>query len=415
MTIQFNKHELKGEVHLPSSKSISNRVLMIRELCTETFEINNIATSSDTKILIENLQTIRNSESNFIDLHLHDAGTPFRFLTAFACLQKGKTIYLHGNERMHKRPIAELVDALRQLGATIEYEQQEGYPPIIVYGGYINGGIATISSSISSQFISALCLLAPSLKFGLELSLTGEAVSSTYTEMTLKLMQEFGIHYKVQLNNYHQIESIKIEPQTYQPKKFHVSSDWSSACFFYAMAMICELVELRLLGLHADGLQGDEMISHFTNTFGIQTEINENGITITRIHDIYLEIEQHFSLHDYPDLAVPLIVACAIKYPNCSFEGIHHLELKESKRITALQNELRKVDIELIYENGILRIQHHKKTQQIKFVTFQSYNDHRIVMALSLFALIGYEVSFDSVTCIQKSFPDYFNELSKLG
>jgi 3-phosphoshikimate 1-carboxyvinyltransferase len=415
MQIKFNQSSLEGEVSLPASKSISNRILMLQALCDDHFEILNLAESSDTKILQQSLITLLNSDEKFIDIDLFDAGTPFRFLTAFACLLEGRTIYLHGTERLHQRPIKALVDALQQMGADIHFEKHDGFAPLVVYGGGIRGGVVRITGNISSQFLSALCIVAPSLEFGVEIEITEEVISAPYLEMTLELMRRFGIHIGIKRNSFDEIKYVKISRQLFEGDMFIVNGDWSSAVFFYAMAMLSDTVNLRLCDLEMDGLQGDELISIIANDFGIVTEQEGLDILINRSSLMNENYESIYSFQNYPDLAVPFIVACAIKYPKCKFEGLHHLALKESNRILALQNELEKVGIELKYENNLLSISHLDFINRKGSVHFKSYEDHRIVMALSLFALVGFRVEFDKGDCVSKSFPNYFRELKKIG
>lgn len=407
MKIKFSKQHLNGIVSLPSSKSIANRVLMIKAISNASFTITNNSSSNDS-LLLEQLLKIRENSNELITLDAKDAGTPFRFLTAFLAMQDGKTTILTGDSRMLQRPIADLVEALNSIGGDISYLKKDGFPPLKIHGKKIKGGDVTIITNISSQFVSALCLIAPCLEKGLKIKLNQEPVSASYIQMTLDLMQQFGIHY-----TYHNLE-IVIPSQDYVcPSNYFIESDWSSASFFYAMAFFLDEVNLNIDGLKLASIQGDSFIQKFCEQFGIQTLEKKDGIQIQKTEILKSNATQ-FDMSSYPDMCVPLIVACAIFFPKVSFIGLGHLAHKESNRIEALQTELFKIGIQLIYENGILRFENEsfRKPKQVEFKTF---NDHRIAMSLAMIALLGIEVHLDNSDCVKKSFPEYWNQMAKIG
>jgi 3-phosphoshikimate 1-carboxyvinyltransferase len=414
MKLSFSELKLSGSVTLPSSKSISNRLLVMKALGNRNTQIIGLSESSDTQFLIKAFDIIQNSDKILTTLDVEDAGTPFRFLTAILCLQENKSFRLTGNQRMQQRPIKDLVVALRQLGADIYYENKEDFPPLLIKGKKLEGRNIKIDGHISSQFVSALCLIAPLLKNGLQINVQNQLVSADYVKMTLKLMQLQGIKLNLNYGLKNDLIQIDIAQQDYQCTNTRVNKDWSAATFIYAMAMIKDEVDIFFPDLFADGLQGDEYIITLGKQFGIITTQTHEGIRIHKHNVVDKNIRLHLELANYPDLAMPLLIACAIAYPYCTFVGLQHLELKESKRLTALQNELQKVGIQLIHHQERVSFLKHKKTQQSKSVAFESYHDHRVVMALSLFALCGYNIVFNEVDCVRKSFPTFFNELIQL-
>lgn len=402
-----DKH-LHGIVHLPSSKSISNRILMMRALCDEKFVIHNLSESTDTQVLLHALNSMQDAnETQTIDVQ--DAGTSFRFLTAYLACQADKNFILKGTERMHQRPIGPLVNALRDLGAEINYMENEGFPPLSIIGKNLHGGNIIVEGNISSQFISALCLVAPALQDGLTIEIQNDTVSLSYIEMTLWLMSEFGVKDTYRGNK------ICIKTQKYTHKEFTVENDWSSACFFYAMAMIAKRAELVFDFLDEKSIQGDSYVKDFASDVGVETKMKDNFTFIKKEKDKHHDIEKIIDLGSCPDMAIPMIVACAIRYPKMRFAGIEHLKYKESDRIHALQAELEKVNIILNYEYGLLSIDNTNYQPSSTEINFNTHNDHRIAMSLCLLALEGFTVVLDNDTCVQKSFPHYFEELRKIG
>lgn len=399
---------LKGNIDLPASKSISNRLLLIRALCEESFSITNLSEAGDTQILARALSSIQ-ATSDTQTINVEDAGTAFRFMTAMLACRKEGQYTLSGSRRMHQRPIGELVSALRLLGADIQYLEVESFPPLQIIGRTLKGGKVAIESGISSQFVSALCMIAPMLRDGLEISLLNDVVSSAYITMTLQLMSDFGIHYS------REPKTIKIPGQKYQAKAVTVENDWSSMSFFYAFAMLADEVDFTVRFLQEKSLQGDSFIRQFAAGFGIISRFNEQMLHVSKKEPFHQKYARCYHLSEVPDMAIPVIVACAIRFPELTFSGLQHLQYKESDRLYALKNELKKVNIDLLYKNDLLCFDSSNYIAGKQTVHFNCYQDHRIAMALSLFAFEGFTVILNDPACVQKSFPHYFEELSKLG
>ena len=404
---QFN-HHLQGVIHLPASKSICNRVLLIQALCGDFTNISNVSESSYTQILLKSLWLI-DDHANLQTIDVEDAGSAFRFLTAFLACQESGQYLLKGTERMHQRPISGLVEALRTIGADIQYTEREHYPPLLIKGRTLKGGTINIEGHISSQFISALCLIAPMLTKGLVINITHDIVSAPYIHMTLRLMEMFGVHATFER------KQIIIPIQTYFPITFFVENDWSSLGFFYAMAMLSNTVAFVVTGLQEDSVQGDAYIKTWAVDLGIESYFEYSQLHIKKKEDAVIKPAQTYDFSAYPDLAIPLIVACAIKYPDVRFTGLQHLQYKESDRIASLSSELKKVDIDLHFDKGLLSIDNSAYKASGDTIYFNTFHDHRIAMALSMFALEGFKVVFDDASCVKKSFPNYFEQLQALG
>jgi 3-phosphoshikimate 1-carboxyvinyltransferase len=398
---------LQAIIDLPASKSISNRVLIIQSLCEEKFEIENLSQANDT-LLLQNILSSIKEKTEIQTIQAEDAGTPFRFLTAYLSTLQNKLFLLSGTDRMNERPIASLVDGLNCLGADIAYSKKNGFPPLLIKGKKLQENKINIDSSESSQFVSALCLIAPTLQNGLTIKVNEKTVSASYIDMTLSVMRDFGIEYQKTTNE------IIIPTQKYVAKKYCVENDWSSACFFYAVAMIADEAIITLNGLQMKSCQGDAFILELCQSFGIDTTFENNNCVITKTAAVNCQLST-INLINYPDLAIPFIVACAIKYPSVQIIGIAHLVHKESNRILALQNELQKVHIFLHYEHDKLTFENKMTECNTRIINFNSYNDHRIVMSLNLFSLLGFTLHFDIKNCVKKSFPQYWEEFKKLS
>lgn len=397
-----------GEIQLDSSKSISNRVLIIRALCDTDFKINAIAHSNDTQLM----QQLLASEKAIRDAG--PAGTTFRFLTAFLSLQKGTQI-LTGTERMKQRPIAVLVNALRELGADIEYLEKDGYPPLrINEAKKLNKNQQlTIAADTSSQYISALLLIAPTLPDGLELRLDGLIVSRPYIEMTLDLMGYFGVTSAWEGN------TIKILPQKYQSKDFTVEADWSAASYYYAMAAFADNLDLQLHGLFENSLQGDAILSKIMTKFGVQTTFNEKGVHLTKSGEARPFFEYDFIR--CPDLAQTLFVVCGGLGVHGLFSGLSTLKIKETDRIEAMKNELGKLHVWLSQLPPQFSKKSGKTFYQIEgkgivenTPVFPTYEDHRQAMAIAPLAMFG-EIEIEEPMVVKKSYPAFWKDIEKLG
>lgn len=399
--IKKGNRTVQGEIDLAGSKSINNRALIIQALCSEHFPIHRMANAKDT----ETLQRLLAAKGNVLDAG--PAGTTFRFMTAFLSLQP-ETQVLTGSERMKQRPIGVLVEALRTLGANIEYLENDGYPPLKINApNVLTTNQLSIPASVSSQYISALLMIAPTLGNGLELTLTGKIVSRPYIQMTLNLMAYFGIKYNWNGN------VISVKPQQYQPRPFTVEADWSAASYYYAIAAFAnDDLDLQLNGLFAESVQGDAVVANIGEHFGIQSTFNENGVRLTKIknHNI---ADFNYNFLECPDIAQTLAVICGGLGVNAQFSGLETLKIKETDRVAALYNELKKVQVNFEEQtdgscqvNGAINF---KNTPQ-----FPTYEDHRMAMAFAPLAMF-HEVAIEEPNVVGKSYPDYWADLKKLG
>ncbi len=391
---------LRGTISLTPSKSISNRVLIIQSLCKDEFQIHQLATSNDTVLL----QKLLNSSSGI--LNAEDAGTTFRFLAALLSQKPGEWL-LTGTDRMKQRPIEPLVNALRQLGADISYVEKENFPPLKIISKKLHGGEIEIDGSVSSQFISSLLLIAPALEGGLKLKLTGELSSRPYIEMTLKLMNEFGVDHEWN-------ESlILVKEQKYNAKNFSVESDWSAASYWYEMAALATDVDLTLKGLYRNSLQGDSVIAEIMKQFGVETEFKNDGLRLTKDSSQILPKKFSYNFQSCPDLVQTMAVTCAALGVEADFTGVKNLRHKESDRLVALQTEFEKMGIDSgILDSGFQISNSHLKTLNFELRT---YYDHRMAMSFAPLALKFKEIAIKNPEVVKKSYPEFWDDLESVG
>lgn len=398
--------KLHCDIQLPASKSESNRALMIAAYGGFNADFQNLSDSNDTKVLAEALDKIQRNES-VIDIA--DCGTAARFLATFLACRFGRWL-LTGTERMKQRPVKTLVEALRSLGASIQYAEKEGFLPLKIEGKPIQGGKVQIDMSQSSQFASSLLLAAPMWPKGIEMELLGDLNSLPYLEMTLAIMQHFGA--EAERNG----RSIIIHPNTYQPSSFKVSADWSAASYWYELAALSEECEIRLHGLVLPSLQGDDIIIGWMKSLGVNT-LNDSGVLVlTKIP--FEKRTFSFDFSATPDLFPTMAAACAGLPIEARFTGIANLRIKESDRVEAMKLELGKIGAELmeVSENELL-LRPASTLLPIKEsspMLFASHGDHRIVMALAPLALkLGF-VIFDHPDVVTKSYPRFWEDASFL-
>ena len=368
------------EIDLPSSKSISNRLLIIKALCKEKFLIKNLSESDDT-ILLKNAL---NSKEKTINVS--HAGTSFRFLTSFLSIQKGKEFILNGSDRMKERPIKELVNSLQGLGVKIEYLEKEDFPPLKIIGTEIDGGEIEIDGTISSQFISSLLLIAPNLRNGLILKIKGELVSKSYVLMTLKLMGEFGINWTWNK------EVITILKQEYVAKNYTVESDWSAATFWFQSASLSEKCKIILRGLNEESIQGDSACKEIFKDLGVDSVFKNGNLILTKNKRI--SPSETYNLIETPDIYQSLKCTLFALKKGSEFTGIQTLKNKETDRIAAVENELLKLNTPKIIE---------------------TYNDHRMAMSFAPLSLKFGELQISNPGVISKSYPNYWKDLKKGG
>jgi 3-phosphoshikimate 1-carboxyvinyltransferase len=399
LIIRSFPHVLNGTINLPSSKSISNRVLIIRYLSGWKGLIHNLSDATDTMLLNEILSSGRK------DINTDNAGTVMRFLTAVLAIIEGKYL-LSGSERMNERPIGPLVDALLLIGAEIEYTKKYGYPPIIITGKKLTGGKINIKANVSSQFISALLMIAPFLENGLRINLTTKPVSTDYIRMTIDLMKYFGVEVAIEADTF------SVKPQHYIPKEITIESDWSSAAYIYALASIKPGSQFKLNGLTQNSIQGDQIISVIMEQFGVQTSYDSSGVSIKSrdIQPKYFE----FDFTNFPDLVPVMTVLCSVKKIPFHFTGVGHLRYKESDRLAALQKELDKTGaIISIGENEIKSVEYKQIPDQT--VVLNSYNDHRLAMSFALCSCADNNVQISGIEVVDKSYPGFWKDLMRVG
>ncbi|MBN2616375.1 MAG: 3-phosphoshikimate 1-carboxyvinyltransferase [Bacteroidales bacterium] len=397
---------LQGKVMLPSSKSISNRLLVMRSMEKSMVLFDNLSEADDTYMMRLYLSFIGTCSDSKIPMVMDakNAGTVFRFLTAFLAQRKGKWL-LTGSERMKQRPVNHLVDALRKLGAKIEYTEKEGYPPLMVHGTQLTGSEVEVDASDSSQFISALLLIAPHFKNGLKLRLKGEVVSSSYLKMTIELMKNFLVEVEDKKNE------IIVHPGRYLVRKLTVESDWSSAAFWYQIVASQKKSSVRLPGLKEKSVQGDRFLVEVFNHLGVRTEFVENDAVLTHVGNPDKEIDMDFS--SAPDIVPSVMTACAVLGVKARFRGIEHLRIKESDRIGAMQEELAKIGVEITKNGNFYDLTSGGEVQDQ--LVFNSHADHRLAMCLAPLALHFDAVSITNPEVVTKSYPHYWDDLENSG
>lgn len=398
--ILFPETFINESISLPASKSISNRLLLIHELGGFGFGEMDWSMADDTQILKNLLETRSEVED------CGAGGTTFRFLLALRCLQ-GKETVLTGSSRLKERPVQPLVDALNSLGAKIEYLEKEGFPPLKLNPCTLFGNEIEISSSVSSQFISALLLIAPYLPEGLTISWKDNPVSYSYVVMTIQLMKEYGAEV-IQKEN-----SLQVLPHQYQATQFSIPADWSAAVFFFVMAAIKTNQSIHLKNIKLNSFQGDEKLTQFMKDWGVESKVEEDDLTIVGKRIPTRDFEYDFT--NTPDLAQAFAVMAALSNRRLLLTGLSTLIGKETNRLLALKSELEKTGAEIAITHHSLEVKKGIRKEFLDKTIFNTYDDHRMVMALSLLGLSGIPVVLDDISPVSKSFPNYFKELEKLG
>ncbi len=399
-SLSLDKKAGEVNIQLPSSKSISNRLLLLNALSYSPFEIKNLSDSDDTKVMLK----VLNANSNTFDVGA--AGTSMRFLTAFLSKIVGEWV-ITGSSRMKERPIKTLVDALNQLGAKIEYIEKEGYPPLRIFGSALKGGELELPGNVSSQYISALMMIAPSIENGLELKLTGDIISKPYLNMTLALMKEFGVQGIWKGN------SIIIPEANYQAKSTTVESDWSAASYWYEIAALNPELKITLKGLKKISLQGDSNIQHIFKKLGVNTKFSQKGVTLINSGEKVSKLNYDFI--NEPDLAQTVAVACCMLNVPFHFTGLQTLKIKETDRISALINELGKMGFKLSTNDVDNLIWDGNKSEVAKPIEIDTYKDHRMAMAFAPCQLSGFNMMIKDPMVVTKSYPKYWEDLKKIG
>jgi len=391
---------LKSDIQITGSKSETNRSLLLQALYSN-ISISNLSNSDDAEVMQKGLAV----SSGIVDIH--HAGTAMRFLTGYFASQEGKEVVLTGSQRMTERPVKVLVDALRSLGADITYEKLEGYPPIKIKGKKLQKNKVSLPANISSQYISSLLLIAPSLENGLEINLVGKITSVPYIKMTLGLLSQLGIKSSFENN------TIKVWPkEKVDAKELVVESDWSSASYFYSIIALSEIgSEIKLSAYRQNSLQGDSVLFELYKDFGVETLFEKNSVVLKKVKKESANIFTA-DLADAPDIAQTIAVTCLGLGLGCKLTGLHTLKIKETDRLEAMYNELTKFGAEVTITDKSLTLL--PTTQYKQAVSVDTYKDHRMAMAFGPLAL---KTSFtvNDAGVVSKSYPDYWNDLKKLG
>lgn len=386
-------------IKLPASKSISNRVLILNALAYSPYDVQNLANCDDTNVLVK----VLNSNDRIFDIGA--AGTSMRFLTAFLSKTMGEWT-ITGSERMKNRPIALLVDALNSLGARIEYIEKEGYPPLRIFGSALLGGEISMNGGVSSQYISALMMIAPYMQKGLRIKLTGNIVSTPYIHMTMSLMKDYGVHVNFEDN------VIEIAPQTYTPIQFRVESDWSAASYWYEMVSVSGKSKVYLEGLKNNSSQGDSKVAELFEQLGVNTQYKPEGVVLTPNNNNVDKFD--FDFVDQPDLAQTFAVTCCLKNVQFHFKGVQSLKIKETDRVAALIHELAKAGY-ILHEPAegelVWKGQRCDITAPISIAT---YEDHRMAMAFAPIALLQ-PINIENPQVVSKSYPGFWNDIDSIS
>ena len=399
--IKAPEERLRASVQLPASKSISNRALILNALSYSPYDIQNLSDCDDTEVMVKAL----NSDSR--DFDIKAAGTAMRFLTAFLSKIVGEWT-ITGTERMKNRPIKLLVDALNSLGARIEYMEKEGYPPLRIFGSALQGGEISLAGGVSSQYISALLMIAPLMENGLTLHLEGNIISRPYINLTLQLMEQFGV--KATWNG----QTIKILPQEYKPIRFTVESDWSAASYWYSIMALSKNAEIELLGLFKNSLQGDAAGAKLFAQLGVGTAFTDRGVVLKYNGNVTKKLIYNFV--NEPDLAQTFVVTCVLLNIPFRFTGLQSLKIKETDRIEALKTELRKLGYLLTDSNDSILEWNGERCEPEADPIIATYEDHRMAMAFAPAALVlpkGLKVADSEV--VTKSYPAYWEDLRRAG
>ena len=391
---------IKVGLSLTGSKSITNRLLILRNIYP-SLTIKNKSRSEDSVVLENALK----SSSNIKDIN--HAGTAMRFLTAFYSILEDKEIIIKGSKRMHERPIYPLIDCLKLIGADISYLEKDGFPPIKIKGKKLNFKKVEISSNISSQFISAILLVAPKLVGGLVIELKGELISKPYVKMTLSLLNNLGI--KTSFEG----KLIKVENlEKIQEKCINVESDWSSASYWYSIVAFSKRAEVRLNNFYKKSIQGDSVLVKYYKELGVDTKFVENKIILTKIKDFTPPKHLTLNLVDSPDLAQTIAVTCFGLKIHCFLDGLQTLNIKETKRLNALKNELTKLGANVQVTESSLKIFEAQKLK--KNIIINTYHDHRMAMSFAPLSL-KIPISIENPNVVVKSYPGFWDDLKKAG
>jgi 3-phosphoshikimate 1-carboxyvinyltransferase len=401
-TIQISGSSLSANfsIELTGSKSETNRLLLLAALYPNLTLLND-SNAHDVSVMKKALQL----SSGTVDIH--HAGTAMRFLTAYFSVTENAEVLLTGSDRMKQRPIALLVDALRALGATIEYRGEEGYPPLHIKGAVLPHSSVSIAANVSSQYLSALCLVGAKLPKGLEIELVGSITSLPYLNMTLQLLERIGISARLDERR------IRISPKSeIEPISLAVESDWSAASYYYSIVALSKLgIKATLSTLREDSLQGDRVLSQIYKDFGVSTRFDNGKVVLEKVSDPVSQTLS-YDLKDAPDIAQTIAVTAAGLQVDCYLTGLHTLPIKETDRLAAMKCELEKVGADVEIDAESLRV--FGQNAKLQSASIATYNDHRMAMAFAPLAIL-IPLTIEESFVVEKSYPDFWKHLSSIG
>jgi 3-phosphoshikimate 1-carboxyvinyltransferase len=399
-SLKINKinNTITGSVQITGSKSETNRLLILQQFY-QNLKIENSSNSDDSKLMQQALATTLN------EINIGHAGTAMRFLTAYFSVKANSTVVLTGSHRMKNRPIKILVNALRALGAEIQYLEKIGYPPLKISGKKLVNDFVEIEGNVSSQYISALLLIAPTLKKGLKLRFKGEVTSVPYIKMTLQLLAELGIKYSWKMN------VISIQPkQAIENKTVVVESDWSSASYYYSLAALSLNSKIKLSFYKKNSLQGDAVLATIYKELGVETTFESNSILLNNSKKI-IHKPLTLDLKSAPDIAQTIVVTCFGLGIECFLSGLHTLKIKETDRLVALKTEIEKLEGEVLITNETLHLKPSAKIRED--VCISTYEDHRMAMAFAPLAIIV-PIEIEDANVVSKSYPTFWKDFEKI-
>jgi 3-phosphoshikimate 1-carboxyvinyltransferase len=407
LKLSYKLQNSNFKLKISGSKSETNRLLVLQALYPNLV-LENSSTSDDSEVMIEALATqYPIPKTQYPKIDVHHAGTAMRFLTAYFAAQDGFEIQLTGSSRMKERPIKILVDALNELGAEILYIEKEGFPPLKIKGKKLTESKVSLPANVSSQYISALLLIAPKLENGLELTLEGEITSVSYIKMTLALLNEMGVETSFVENK------IKVKPQSaIQNSKFTIESDWSSASYWYSIVALSEIgTQITLSSFKENSLQGDFSLVEIYKNFGVETVFNTNHMLLRKVENLKPET-LNLKLNNSPDIAQTIAVTCFGLGISCHLTGLHTLKIKETDRLEALKIELTKLGAAISITNNSLALE---QSENIKpNISISTYQDHRMAMAFAPLAL-KVPIVIENAEVVSKSYPTFWEDYKQFG
>jgi 3-phosphoshikimate 1-carboxyvinyltransferase len=410
LKIQNSKFKIQNAtIAISGSKSETNRLLLLQALYPN-ISIENTSNSDDSEVMLDALQKSKIRNQKLLRIDVHHAGTAMRFLTAYFAILEGTEVILTGSSRMQERPIQILVDALNQLGAEINYIEKEGFPPIKIVGKKLTQSKVSLPANVSSQYISALLLIAPKLENGLELNLEGAITSKPYIQMTLALLNKIGVATSFDAN------CILVSPKAIieNPQAINIESDWSSASYYYSIVALSEIgTQIQLSNFNENSLQADAVLSELYKNFGVATIFNaDNSITISKTSNTKPQAI-NLQLNSSPDIAQTIAVTCFGLGVSCQLNGLHTLKIKETDRLVALKNELTPLGAKVEITSDSISIERCPNFE-LKNVVIKTYQDHRMAMAFAPLA-IKIPLTIEQAEVVSKSYPAFWNDLKSIG